>query len=214
MHPSKQNTMETKEIKEDKETKEEVKPTKKRKYLGDDWRTIPGYSGYQMSKTGEAWGGVKQDILKMNEAASSYSVKADGDTKNKNVARSVLLALTWPELKDDGANWKPIDGHPNYQVSDRGGVRNAKTLTLLKPQKSGDIENAYLSVELTGGKAYSIHRLVLAAFGPAQPSKIHTVDHGDFDKPHNTVTNLSWKTPKEQAEHAAAAGETSTLKGA
>lgn len=90
-------------------------------------------------------------------------------------------------------SWRPVPGHPSYEVSDQGRVRNAATLHVLRPHRAGKSGN-YLRVHLgRGGRNRMVHRLVAEAFiGPAPTYEPHDVDHLDGDPANNAVTNLRW----------------------
>ena len=62
-------------------------------------------------------------------------------------------------------NWKQIEGFSNYEVSDRGRIRNKTTSKLLKPYDSGGRMSVTLCVN---GKRHGkrLHNLVAAAFIP------------------------------------------------
>lgn len=70
---------------------------------------------------------------------------------------------------------------------------------------------SYNSVLLYDGKGSHkylyIHRLVLIAWGPPQPSKEHNqANHKDCNKTNNDISNLEWITPKGNRRHAIANG--------
>ena len=108
--------------------------------------------------------------------------------------------------------WRPVSGHPHYEVSDLGRVRsiNRELMhhdggsrnvhgTILIPFPSG---NGYLRVTLDGHKTSSVHRLVAQAFLP-NPCRKSQVNHINCDKHDNRVANLEWCTYAENVRHAA-----------
>ena len=95
--------------------------------------------------------------------------------------------------------------HPtyDYEVSDAGQVRIAypdKLHVLLKPEVN---RGGYHRVRLwrQDGKRiwYRVHLLVLETFVGPRPTTRHHGAHLDNNKSHNGLSNLSWKTPVENA---------------
>ena len=91
-----------------------------------------------------------------------------------------------------------------YQVSSYGRVRNVERNRLLRPHKE---KHGYLEVCLTTGKGahssvhFMLHRLVAYMFlPPPLPGQTH-IDHIDSDKTNNSVPNLKWCTPEENANN-------------
>lgn len=85
-----------------------------------------------------------------------------------------------------------------YEVSNLGRIRrNGK---ILKPV----LKNGYHSVGLSKGGVVSvkyIHRLVCESF-LENPENRPQVNHKDFDRTNNVLSNLEWCTPKENNVHA------------
>lgn len=101
-------------------------------------------------------------------------------------------------------SWRPIPGHPQYDVSDLGRVRSRrfKNLRVLKGsvQKSGHVR-----VQLTNRERYLVHRLVLAAFvGPA-PREL-AARHLNGDPKDNRLVNLRYGTHSENMRDRVAHG--------
>ena len=87
--------------------------------------------------------------------------------------------------------WKLSDLYPNYEVSDQGEVRNAKTKRLLSLNKR---IRGYVYVHLHQdgkSKVVTVHRLIASAFIP-NPYNLETVNHINYIKDDNRVENLEW----------------------
>jgi hypothetical protein len=96
--------------------------------------------------------------------------------------------------------WKIISGYSNYQVSDRGNVRNLCTKKFIKP----GVQNGYETIHLYKDKkrsGFKIHRLVAQEF-IENPHNKPTVDHIDRNRSNNKVSNLRWASSKEQARNS------------
>lgn len=93
--------------------------------------------------------------------------------------------------------WRPVPGHLGYHVSDHGRVRGVRGHVLA----AQTMPSGYVSVKL-GAKAGRkfVHRLVALAF--VKGDHRLTVDHEDGVKSNNYWRNLSWKTKREQTQHA------------
>ena len=107
--------------------------------------------------------------------------------------------------------WKPVKDYEGYyEVSSEGQVRRIKggkgtrLGTCLKPKTSS---NGYLEVCLARGpkdhKMKRVHRLVAEAF--LGDSDLH-VNHKNFDKTDNRLSNLEWVTRSENMQHAIKGG--------
>ena len=99
--------------------------------------------------------------------------------------------------------WAPIEHYEGiYRVSNFGDVHNLQRNRYLKPRNE---RSGYLGFYLSkDGKKehHMVHRLVLHAFGPPQPSTRHQCNHIDGDKLNNHISNLEWVTPSENRKHA------------
>lgn len=109
--------------------------------------------------------------------------------------------------------WKTIPGYNDrYQFSDRGNVRcisrwdvNLRKFVpdvrLMRPEDNG---NGYLIIALKGNgkrKNHYIHRLVAEAFLD-KPDGAEVVNHIDYDRYNNRVSNLEWTTQLENVRHS------------
>lgn len=118
-----------------------------------------------------------------------------------------------------GEIWKPVKGFEGfYEVSNKGRVKSLDRYVkspvsksgfilikgkLRKPRYSSEYNYLYISLSREGKTIdRGIHRLVAEAFitNPDPINKIE-VNHIDEDKDNNTVENLEWVTPKENANH-------------
>lgn len=106
--------------------------------------------------------------------------------------------------------WKPIENHPGYWVSNTGVVisesrvivmKNGVTRTVagkvLKPTKAG---YGYLMVHLGNNKREYVHRMVATAF-LGYPPKGCEVNHKDENKLNNNAENLEWVTRSQNLQH-------------
>ena len=98
--------------------------------------------------------------------------------------------------------WRPIDGYPNYQVSDKGRVKNLETGKILKNRSNN---HGYPYVRLFRGdgkpKNCTTHRLVAEAF-IENPLNLPQINHIDEDKRNNDASNLEWCTPSQNTRHS------------
>jgi hypothetical protein len=90
--------------------------------------------------------------------------------------------------------WQTIPHATGHQVSTSGRVRNAATLRLLKPQAHA---TGYQVVNLGRScRSQYVHRLVALTFlgPPPADGRAYEVDHLDFNRHHNALTNVRWLT--------------------
>ena len=115
--------------------------------------------------------------------------------------------------------WKPVEGFPDYEVSNCGNVRSVdrkrayrhglRTVKgkMLKPLPNPK-RGGYQCVELCDKSKhyhFQIHRLVASAFIP-NPEGKPQVNHIDCNPSNNCVENLEWVTPKENSAWMIACG--------
>lgn len=109
--------------------------------------------------------------------------------------------------------WKPIRGYDGkYLISNCGRIVSTKQWSVgkneyvncvreLLPEDNGF---GYLIVGLrnkTKKKNHYVHRLVAEAFIP-NPDNAPVVNHLDFNKKNNHVSNLEWCTQQENIDHS------------
>jgi hypothetical protein len=89
-------------------------------------------------------------------------------------------------------DWRPIPGHPHYEVSSEGSIRRGERL--LKPVLR---ENGYRYATLyPGPRQIAVHSLVLEAFVGPRPHGL-VAAHWDNNPLNNRVENLRWTTQRE-----------------
>ena len=101
--------------------------------------------------------------------------------------------------------FKDIPCVSGYQVSNKGRVRNGKTLRVLTPKIAFDKFNVphYSWISIRVNKKvinFTIHRLVALTWIPNPENKL-IVDHIDRDRTNNDLENLRWVTPLENAQN-------------
>lgn len=106
--------------------------------------------------------------------------------------------------------WRDIEGHPGYQVSNTGKVRsfhnNRHGLTD-KPRilKTDFNSNGYERVCLGSNFRGFIHKLVATAFIP-NPDNYSVVRHKDDNRRNNVAENLMWGTQADNIQDCIAHG--------
>ena len=112
--------------------------------------------------------------------------------------------------------WKDIQGYEGiYQVSNLGRIKSLERIVtnnkhggvriveekILTPTDNG---NGYKIIGLQKPKQrknFYIHRLVATAFIP-NPKNFGYVNHKDYNKSNNNVSNLEWCTQKENVNYS------------
>lgn len=118
-------------------------------------------------------------------------------------------------------NWKTIDDFPDYEASSFGNIRSKDRFVdmgrdgwpdMFKRGKAMVLylkKNGYLQVALYKNKKIhhvSVHKIILLCFISQRPSKTHVCNHKDGCKTNNSISNLEWVTPSENAIHAIETG--------
>ncbi len=124
--------------------------------------------------------------------------------------------LQWRYMRQVKEVWAPVVGfEEDYIVSNFGRVIcreredycfQCKCYTT-RPEfelKQGTYPSGYKRVQLRKKRGaqswHRVHRLVAEAF-LENPERKAFVNHKDFDRQNNCVTNLEWVTPKENSQH-------------
>ena len=96
------------------------------------WKTINGFSNYQISNEGNIWTNKRKQILKIiNGHVKLY------DNNNKFYTKSAdkLRREHFTETKEKEI-WKDIKEFPDYQLSNLGNIWSKVTSNMLKPNKN------------------------------------------------------------------------------
>lgn len=102
--------------------------------------------------------------------------------------------------------YSPIEGFPNYLVTNNGRVLSLKDnhgKDRVKELKQCNHISGYMHVVLfKNGKGYNkkVHRLVAQSF-ISNPNNKPCINHIDENKTNNHVSNLEWVTHKENNNH-------------
>lgn len=118
--------------------------------------------------------------------------------------------------------WKDVvDFEGYYQVSNLGRFRSLDRVVIRKDGANHTVKggvlkgttksghDGYVTVALNKGEVRitrKLHRLIAIAFMPIDNYKNMDVNHIDFDRTNNTLSNLEWVTHQENIKHSSDAG--------
>ena len=88
---------------------------------------------------------------------------------------------------------KPIEGYPNYEISNYGHIRNVKTGKIKIPQMRRDGYKVVLLWKNNKPNCLTIHRLIAIHFLP-NSQNYDFIDHIDRKRTNNSLSNLRWCT--------------------
>lgn len=91
-------------------------------------------------------------------------------------------------------SWRSIPGHPGYEASDLGRIRNAETRRVLTPCIHKPNGYFYVRLNKSGTTRFKVHRLVLETFVGPRPNGMVGRHFPDRDPANNALENISWST--------------------
>lgn len=150
------------------------------------------------SEEGEVWSDVEgEDYIKVSNQGRLFNTKTGhfigNDSANAlGFCISKLVVKSFGLPTEEGEEWRDIEGHENYQVSNFGRVRNVETGRILK-QTDTNKNKKYKRVCIEKGKLHLVHRLVAQAFLPnPDPEHLTQINHIDENPYNNHINNLEW----------------------
>lgn len=149
---------------------------------------------------------TREDMINNLKANGNYSKFKQNMAASRKAYSERMANYKISKSKENASDlkveWKLIAGFGGtYSVSNYGEVRNNKTGKLMKPRKN---ETGYLRINLTKNgkpKCMRVHRLVAQAFIPNPENKLQ-VNHIDFNRENNCVSNLEWVTNQENTQYS------------
>ena len=149
---------------------------------------------------------TREDMINNLKAHGNYSKFKQNMAASKKAYSERMANYKISKSKENASDlkveWKLIDGFGGvYSVSNYGDVKNNRTGKLMKPRKN---EKGYLHIGLTKNgkqKSMRVNRLVAQAFIP-NPENKSQVNHIDFNRENNCVSNLEWVTSKENTQYS------------
>lgn len=96
--------------------------------------------------------------------------------------------------------WLPVEDFDNYEVSNKGEVRNINTNRILKPRTRRGYPAVDLKDENGNSKTFYVHALVCIAFHGPRPEGHFVCHYPDPTKSNNHADNLEWGTPQKNMQ--------------
>lgn len=148
----------------------------------EEWRVVPGFKKYKVTKDGDVWSRTKRILLKEYEHPTNgrfYYYLVDDDGKNTTRSFQALVDLAYPELAApktqkigkkpptylSKSDWVEIPGFPKFQIHPSGTIRTTKQRKNMKHKINSLTGKPYFSmVDPEGTWAISIEDLLTLAF--------------------------------------------------
>lgn len=162
-----------------------------------EWRDIPGFPGYQISRDGLLFSTKSNRLIghanRSSPKAKPYALMTT-PTGYKSMTIANLKALAFgPEIPSiEGERWLPAKIGGNIWVSDQGRLWSMSRQMLIKPQLRAG--KKYLEYNRT-----KVHRIVAETFCH-HPEGCEEVDHINENKLDNRACNLEWVTQEENID--------------
>lgn len=120
---------------------------------------------------------------------ANYTVKR---VEKQDVDKSVFSTRGSATEELENEQWKKLYFNANYEISNFGRLRNARTKIIQK----GCLKKGYIIVSVDN-QNYLLHRLVLQTWQPNENFEELTVDHINGIKTDNRIENLRWAEREE-----------------
>lgn len=125
-----------------------------RDLTGEEWRVIPGFSSYKITRDGDVknrWTGklLQETYFKSNGAYAYHLYRSSGGHTARNY--QTLIYLAYPELKPE-PKWRV---HPSFdwvEVSRDGEVRNKRTRHVFIPRSTKAMPTQHIRLRENGQK--------------------------------------------------------------
>lgn len=147
---------------------------------------------------------VTEAANKMNCSRRLIDLVCNGNPRNKT-AKGFIWKYPKEILQCDLTTAKDINDFEFYQITINGDVYSKRTKRKMKLSQN---QNGYLYVQFSVNnkkKNFYIHQLVAKTF-IENPENKPFVNHKDFNKTNNHISNLEWCTYSENMIHALTKG--------